>query len=92
MHLHRDEKILNDVGVDQKKKEGENPKKELRYANNSLKNLFQCEKRRFVDIDEYPENNCRINKQIQFESHIFSNNKCNYNKSNEEIKEIYGIA
>ena len=88
MHLHRDERIMNDVGADQKRKEGEKPKKELRYPNNSLKNLFKDEKRRFVDIDEFPENNCRINKQIQFESHIFSNDNNNYNKSNEEIKEI----
>ena len=27
-------------------------------------------KRNFVDIDQYPQNNCRINKQIQMESHI----------------------
>ena len=44
--------------------------------------------RRFVDLNEFPENNCTINKQIQMESHIFSNDNNYYNKTNEEINEI----
>ena len=44
-------------------------------------------KRNFVDIDQYPQNNCRINKQIQMESHIFTNQDKNKD-FNEEVKEI----
>ena len=50
--------------------------------------LYTNERRRFVDIDEFHENNCKINKQIQFESHLFSDKDNNYPKSKEEIKEI----
>ena len=88
MNLHRDERLFNDVGVDKKRKAEERSIKENRYPKNNLIYLYKNEKRRFVDIDEYPENNCRINKQIQFESHIFSNDGNNYNKTNQEIDEI----
>ena len=88
MNLHRDERLYNDVGVDKKRKMGERAIKENRYPKNNLIYLYKNEKRRFVDIDEFPENNCKINKQIQFESHIFSNDGNNYNKTNQEIEEI----
>ena len=49
--------------------------------------LYTSERRRFVDLDEFPENNCKINKQIQFESHLFSDEE-HYYKTNEEIQKI----
>ena len=88
LNLNRDEKLFNDVGVDKKRKQGEKVYKEIRYPKKNFVTLYKGDRRRFVDIDEYPENNCKINKQIQFESHIFSNDKNKYNKTNEEIKEI----
>ena len=88
MNLLKNERLFNDVGVDKKRKEGENPYLEIRYAKRNPINIYKGDKRRFVDLDEYPENNCRINKQIQFESHIFTNDKNNSNKTNEEIQEI----
>ena len=88
INLHKDEKVFNDVGADKKRKEGENVQKEVRYVKNHPITVYKGDKRRFVDIDEFPENNCRINKQIQFESHIFTNEKNNFNKSNDDIKEI----
>ena len=87
LNLHKDERLFNDVGVDKKRKEGENIK-EVRYVKNRPISISKGDKRRFVDIDEFPENNCRINKQIQFESHIFTNDNNNYNKTNDEIREI----
>ena len=88
INLQKNEKIFNDVGADKKRIEGQGPNKELRYAKNHPITIYKNEKRRFVGLDEYPENNCKINKQIQFESHIFNNDKNNYIKTNEEIKEI----
>ena len=88
INLHKNERLFNDVGVDKKRKEGEKAYLEIRYAKRNPISMFRGDKRRFVDLDEYPENNCRINKQIQFESHIFTNDKNNYNKSNEEIEAI----
>lgn len=86
MHLNKDERLFNDVGVDKKRKEGEKAPRENRYPKNNLNYLYKSDKRRFVD--EYPENNCKINKQIQFESHIFSNNGNSYIKTNQEIEDI----
>ena len=88
LNLNKNEKLFNDVGVDKKRKQGEKIQKEIRYPKKNLVTLIKGDRRRFVGIDEYPENNCKINKQIQFESHIFSNDKNKYNKTNEEIKEI----
>lgn len=87
-NLNRNERIYNDVGVDKKRKEGNNVQKEIRYVKNHPININKNNRRRFVDINEFPENNCRINKQIQFESYIFTNENNSYYKSNEEIKEI----
>ena len=43
-------------------------------------------RRQFIDSNQYPQTNCKINKQIQMESHIFSNE--NKNKDyNEQEKE-----
>ena len=50
--------------------------------------LYSTEKRHFVDLDECRENNCAINKQLQFESYLFSNQDNHYLKSMEDIKEI----
>ena len=87
INLNKEERLFNDVGVDKKRKEGEKVK-EVRYLKNHPISIFRGDRRRFVDINEFPENNCKINKQIQFESHIFTNENNNYNKSNDEIKEI----
>ena len=67
-----------------------------RNDNNNISNfrrkrtasMYSSEKRKFVDLDEYRENNCKINKQLQFESHLFSNNDNNFFKTKEDIKEI----
>lgn len=50
--------------------------------------LYSTQKRHFVDLDECRENNCAINKQLQFESYLFSNQDNNYIKSQEDINEI----
>ena len=50
--------------------------------------LYSTQKRHFVDLDECRENNCAINKQLQFESFLFSNQDNNYIKSKEDINEI----
>ena len=50
--------------------------------------LYSTQKRYFVDLDECRENNCAINKQLQFESYLFSNQDNNYLKSQEDINEI----
>ena len=50
--------------------------------------LYSTQKRHFVDLDECRENNCAINKQLQFESYLFSNQDNNYLKSQEDINEI----
>ena len=88
MHLNRDERLFNDVGVDQKRKVGERAPRENRYPKKNFVYLYKNDKRRFVGLDEYPKNNCKINKQIQFESHIFSNDENSYIKTNQEIEGI----
>ncbi len=45
--------------------------KEKRYFRQNPK-VYEG-KRDFLDSDQYPANNCKINKQIQMESHIFMN-------------------
>ncbi len=50
--------------------------------------LYSTQKRHFVDLDECRENNCAINKQLQFESYLFSNQDNDYIKSQEDINEI----
>ena len=50
--------------------------------------LYSTQKRHFVDLDECRENNCAINKQLQFESYLFSNQDNDYIKSKEDINEI----
>lgn len=51
--------------------ESEGAKKEIRYVR---QNQFKMIGRRpFLDVNEHPRNNSRINKQIQLESHIFQN-------------------
>ena len=88
VNLEKNEKIYNDVGADKKRIGREVPEKEVRYVKNHPITEYQKNHRRFVDVSEFPENNCKINKQIQMESHIFSNDKNDYNKTNEEINQI----
>ena len=88
INLEKNEKIFNDVGVDKKRIEGEVPEKEVRYVKNHQVSIYPKNNRRFVDLNEFPENNCKINKQLQMESHIFSNDNNYYDKTNEEINEI----
>ena len=60
----------------------------LNFRRKRTASMYSTEKRKFVDLDEYRENNCKINKQLQFESHLFSNNDNNFFKTKEDIKEI----
>ena len=62
--------------------------KTLNYPKRHPLTFHSAEKRRFIGLDEFPENNCKINKQIQFESHIFTNKEDSYIKSKAEIQEI----
>ena len=88
VNLEKNEKIYNDVGADKKRIGGDAPQKEVRYVKNHPISEYQKNHRRFVDVSEFPENNCKINKQIQMESHIFSNDKNYYDKTDEEINKI----
>ena len=60
----------------------------LNFRKKHLLTLYSTQKRHFVDLDECRENNCAINKQLQFESYLFSNQDNNYIKSQEDINEI----
>ena len=68
-----------------KRSESEGSGKEIRYLRE--KKFDMEEKRPFVDLNIHPRNNAKINKQIQYESHIFQNEEQNKN-FNEQIKEI----
>ena len=85
LNLKNEINKYNNVGADKKGKPGEIDYKEKRYF--KQKHRLYDGKRRFVDINQFPQNSCRINKQIQMESHIFSNNDNNKN-FDEEVKEI----
>ena len=61
---------------------------ELNFRKKHPLTLYSSEKRRFIDLEEFPENNCKINKQIQFESYLFSDKENSYIKSKEDIKAI----
>ena len=83
LYLKKDINRLNNIR-DNKNPDGVNYR-EKRYCKQKPR-IYEG-KRNFVDIDQYPQNNCRINKQIQMESHIFSNED-NNKDFNEEVKEI----
>ena len=61
---------------------------ELNFKKKHPLTLYKSERRQFIGLDECRENNCKINKQIQFESHIFTNKEDSYIKSKAEIQEI----
>ena len=61
---------------------------ELNFKKKHPLTLYKSERRQFIGLDECRENNCKINKQIQFESHIFSSEDNTYQKSKKEIQEI----
>ena len=61
---------------------------ELNFKRNHPFTLYSNERRKFIDLDECRVNNCKINKQIQFESNLFSNEENKYSKTKEDIKEI----
>ena len=61
---------------------------ELNFKKKHPLTLYKSERRQFIGLDECRENNCKINKQIQFESHIFSSEDNTYKKSKKEIQEI----
>ncbi len=86
INLHNDERIFNDVGADQKRIAG--PIREIRYLKRHPVTTYQKRPRRFLDVEEHPVNTCSINKQIQFESHIFNNLDNPYSKTQADIKEI----
>ena len=86
LNLKNEINKYNNIGADKKGKEGEINYKEKRYFKQKPKDMYEG-RRQFIDSNQYPQNNCKINKQIQMESHIFSNE--NKNKDyNEEAKEI----
>ena len=68
-----------------KRSESEGSRREIRYVRQKKNDME--EKRPFVDLSIHPRNNAKINKQIQYESHIFQNGDQNKN-FNEQIKEI----
>jgi hypothetical protein len=85
VNLNNEIKRYNNVGADKKRKEGEMNIKEKRYF--KQKPYLYDRKRKFVDSKQYPVNCCRINKQIQMESHIFTNADKNQD-FDEKAKEI----
>ena len=90
MNLTKNGEIFDDEDdkISIKKSMRKSSIKEIRLRRKNPLSEFSSEKRRFIDIKEYPTNSFRINKQIQFESDIFFNNKTNFDKSNEEVKAI----
>ena len=82
LNLKKDINRLNNI----RENPDEENYKEKRYFKQKPK-IYEG-KRNFVDIDQYPQNNCRINKQIQMESHIFSNEDEPKKDFNEEVKDI----
>ena len=85
LNLKKEMNRYNNVGADKKGNPDEVNYNEKRYFRQK-QNLYEG-KRNFVDTDQYPQNNCKINKQIQMESHIFQNDAPKKD-FNEEIKEI----
>ena len=85
INLKKELNKYNNVGADKKGNQGEVNYKEKRYFRH--KTMAYEGKRKFVDLNQYPKNNCKINKQIQMESHIFYNENKNKN-FDEEVKEI----
>ena len=65
--------------------ESEGAKREIRYARQ--KQFKMIGRRPFLDVNEHPRNNSRINKQIQLESHIFQNEDKNTDFK-EKVREI----
>ena len=82
LNLKKDINRLNNI----RENPDEENYKEKRYFKQKPK-IYEG-KRNFVDIDQYPQNNCRINKQIQMESHIFSTEDDPKKDFNEEVKDI----
>ena len=86
INLNNEIKEYNNARADQKGKPGEENYNEKRYFKQKPRGIYEG-RRNFVDSNEFSQNNCKINKQIQMESHIFNND--NQNKDfNEEVKEI----
>ena len=85
LNLKKEMNRYNNVGADKKGNPDEVNYNEKRYFRQK-QNLYEG-KRNFVDTDQYPQNNCKINKQIQMESHIFQNDAPKKD-FNEEVKEI----
>ena len=81
LNLKKDINRLNNI----RENPNEENYKEKRYFKQKPK-IYE-EKRNFADIEQYPQNNCRINKQIQMESHIFSTEEPKKD-FNEEVKDI----
>ena len=70
LNLKRELNRYNNVGADKKRIPGENNSyREKRYTKQRPR-LYEG-KRKFIDSTDFPQNNCRINKQIQMESQIF---------------------
>ena len=85
LNLKKEMNKYNNVGADKKGNPDNVNYKEKRYF--KQKPILYEGRRNFVDSNQYPQNNCKINKQIQMESHIFSNED-KKKDFNEEVKEI----
>ena len=81
LNLKKDINRLNNI----RENPDEENYKDKRYFKQKPK-VYE-EKREFVDLEDNPQNNCRINKQIQMESHIFSPDEPKKD-INEEVKDI----
>ena len=87
LNLKKEINRYNNVGADKKGIPGENNSyREKRYTKQKPR-LFEG-KRKFIDSTDFPQNNCRINKQNQMESQIFSNKEKNDKDYDKEVKEI----
>ena len=83
INLNNEIKQYNNDRDDRKGKFEEENNNEKRY----FKQKPREGKRNFVDSKEFSQNNCKINRQIQMESHIF-NNAEQHKDFNQEVKEI----
>ena len=69
-NLNKDLIVYNNVGADKKGNKGEISVRTKKFFRKKPLALYEG-RRNFVDPLLYPSNSCKINKQIQLESHIF---------------------
>ena len=88
IYLNKELDIYNNVGADKKGIPGQINIKEKRYFRQKPVGLYEG-KKHFIDTNLYPQNSCKINKQFQMESYIFSytDKKKDYNEEARKINE-----